>query len=36
MLLMQKWMDLWLEYIVDTEQISRNSTTDISEPVAGI
>ena len=29
-------MDFWLEDIVDSEQISRNSTTDISEPVAGI
>jgi len=29
-------MDFWLEDIVDSEQISRNSTTDMSEPVAGI
>jgi len=29
-------MDFWLEDIVDSEQTSRKSTTDISEPVAGI
>jgi hypothetical protein len=29
-------MDFWLEDIVDSEQISRNSATDMSEPVAGI
>jgi len=29
-------MDFWLEDIVDNEQISRNSTNDMSEPVAGI
>ena len=29
-------MDFWLEDIVDSEQISRKSASDMSEPVAGI
>ena len=29
-------MDFWLEDIVDSEQVSRNAATDMSEPVAGI
>ena len=29
-------MDFWLEDIVDNEQSSRKSATDMSEPVAGI
>ena len=29
-------LDFWLEDIVDSEQISRKSASDMSEPVAGI
>ena len=29
-------MDFWLEDIFDSEQSSRNSASDMSEPVAGI
>jgi len=29
-------LDFWLEDIVDSEQSSRKSATDMSEPVAGI
>ena len=29
-------MDFWLEDIVDSEQVSRKSSNDMSEPVVGI